>query len=184
MKGSSGGSPSSLGSTSPVTSPHRQGSSQHRNSIDAVFVDLDLSKAGDFGLQIGDVDLRALAKDRQKKDNHNMSNQTFKKKNFIIDYCFVFAPKRHWRKCSCLHLSCERLTNVNIRAVICYLQLSIRLSYWDISVCKLDSTSLVSLWIGQLTIHVLLLCHFYVECSLTIIFRASSLRSIRKTRKG
>ena len=73
MKGSSGGSPSSLGSTSPVTSPHRQGSSQHRNSIDAVFVDLDLSKAGDFGLQIGDVDLRALAKDRQKKDNHNMS---------------------------------------------------------------------------------------------------------------
>ena len=74
MKGSSGGSPSSLGSMSPVTSPHRQGSSQHRNSIDAVFVDLDLSKAGDFGLQIGDVDLRALAKDRQKKDNHNMSN--------------------------------------------------------------------------------------------------------------
>jgi len=72
MKGSSGGSPSSLGSMSPVTSPHRQGSSQHRNSIDAVFVDLDLSKAGDFGLQIGDVDLRALAKDRQKKDNHNM----------------------------------------------------------------------------------------------------------------
>lgn len=92
MKGSSGGSPSSLGSTSPVTSPHRQGSSQHRNSIDAVFVDLDLSKAGDFGLQIGDVDLRALAKDRQKKDNHNMSNQTLKK-IFLLLIIASYSPR-------------------------------------------------------------------------------------------
>ena len=90
MKGSSGsGPPSSLGSpsTSPVASPHRhlapgsaasqQQHRSHRNSIDAVFVDLDLSKAGDFGLSLGDVDIRALAKDRQKKDNHNMSEFFF-----------------------------------------------------------------------------------------------------------
>ena len=84
VKGSSGsGPPSSLGSsvTSPMTSPthcHLTGGSnvpqqRHRNSIDAVFVDLDLGRASDFGLALGDVDLRALAKDRQKKDNHNMS---------------------------------------------------------------------------------------------------------------
>ena len=54
--------------------------------MDSVFVDLDLStgSAGDFlgsssvltpgsGGDGGIVDLRALAKDRQKKDNHNMS---------------------------------------------------------------------------------------------------------------
>ena len=58
----------------------------HRSSMDSVFVDLDLStgSAGDFlgsssvltpgsGGDGGIVDLRALAKDRQKKDNHNMS---------------------------------------------------------------------------------------------------------------
>jgi hypothetical protein len=64
----------------------------HRGSIDSVFVDLDLSGSGtEFGagglstnlgngisadsIGGGVVDLRALAKDRQKKDNHNMSKQ-------------------------------------------------------------------------------------------------------------
>ena len=95
--GAASGPPSSLTSpmTSPTSSPHhhhslsRHNSSHHhhhRSSMDSVFVDLDLStgSAGDFlgsssvltpgsGGDGGIVDLRALAKDRQKKDNHNMS---------------------------------------------------------------------------------------------------------------
>ena len=81
--------------TSPTSSPchnplrhhhHGHNGHHHRGSIDSVFVDLDLSGSGtEFGgpaglaaaLGAGDVggvvDLRALAKDRQKKDNHNMS---------------------------------------------------------------------------------------------------------------
>ena len=38
-------------------------------------MDLDVAKAtaADFGLSLTDADIRAFAKDRQKKDNHNMS---------------------------------------------------------------------------------------------------------------
>ncbi|XP_046449469.1 protein eyes shut-like isoform X4 [Daphnia pulex] len=100
--GLTSGPPSSLTSpmTSPTSSPchHPLRSSSHlsngnhhhhhhhRGSIDSVFVDLDLSGSGtEFGAGGGGlsaslagdstggvVDLRALAKDRQKKDNHNM----------------------------------------------------------------------------------------------------------------
>lgn len=92
------GPPSSL--TSPMTSPtsspchhplrHHGHHHHHRGSIDSVFVDLDLSGSGtEFGAAGlaaalgsgvadvgGVVDLRALAKDRQKKDNHNMSESS------------------------------------------------------------------------------------------------------------
>ena len=100
--GAASGPPSSLNSpmTSPTSSPHHHhhhhhslsrhhshpSNHHHRSSMDSVFVDLDLStgSAGDFlgsssvltpgsGGDGGIVDLRALAKDRQKKDNHNMS---------------------------------------------------------------------------------------------------------------
>ncbi|XP_057368023.1 uncharacterized protein LOC130689024 isoform X1 [Daphnia carinata] len=99
--GLTSGPPSSLTSpmTSPTSSPchhplrnhHTNGHHHHhhRGSIDSVFVDLDLSGSGtEFGASSGlaaalgnglsndgiggVVDLRALAKDRQKKDNHNM----------------------------------------------------------------------------------------------------------------
>ena len=92
--------------TSPTSSPchhplrsshhgnHHHHHHHHRGSIDSVFVDLDLSGSGtEFGagglstnlgngvaadaIAGGVVDLRALAKDRQKKDNHNMSKTIF-----------------------------------------------------------------------------------------------------------
>lgn len=113
--GLTSGPPSSLTSpmTSPTSSPchhplrnhHTNGHHHHhhhRGSIDSVFVDLDLSGSGtEFGAASGlaaalgnglsndgiggVVDLRALAKDRQKKDNHNMS-----KSRHLIWKIFVF----------------------------------------------------------------------------------------------
>lgn len=100
--------------TSPTSSPchhplrnhHSNGHHHHhhRGSIDSVFVDLDLSGSGtEFGAGSGlasalgsglsndgisgVVDLRALAKDRQKKDNHNMS----KRENLILLYLLFWV---------------------------------------------------------------------------------------------
>ena len=95
LKGSGSGPPSSLTSpmTSPTSSPHHHPlvrnhhhHNSHRSSLDSVFLDLE-SSGGDYGgMAVGlgpssaelsgggsGMDPRALAKDRQKKDNHNMS---------------------------------------------------------------------------------------------------------------
>lgn len=83
-------SPMTSPTSSPCHHPLRHHGHHHRGSIDSVFVDLDLSGSGtEFGAvglaalsagvtDVGGVvDLRALAKDRQKKDNHNMSESVF-----------------------------------------------------------------------------------------------------------
>ena len=76
---------------SPVASPHHQhyhhpsqqaltptqGRHGRQSSVSSVDAVLELDGAGatsgDFGLSLTDADIRAFAKDRQKKDNHNMS---------------------------------------------------------------------------------------------------------------
>jgi hypothetical protein len=84
-----------LRSSSHLSNGNHHHHHHHRGSIDSVFVDLDLSGSGtEFGAGGGGlsaslagdstggvVDLRALAKDRQKKDNHNMSKH--RKRTFL-----------------------------------------------------------------------------------------------------